>query len=131
MNKDKVLEILHRLGFQPEEIDDGLGYRFDFEGLTFLFSPMEADDSTLYLVVPEVYEVTEENRVSALEAMVKLTGKMKFVQPSIYWDSVWLCYQHFLGEQEPTEELLEHMIRALAVSTLNFNKLITNDNDDE
>lgn len=43
MIKDKVLEILYQLGFQPELVDENFGYRFEYEGLTVLFTPEDED----------------------------------------------------------------------------------------
>ena len=131
MIKDKVLEILYHLGFQPELVDENFGYRFEYEGLTFLYIPEDEDARTVYFMIPGIFDISEDNRVAVLEAMVKLAGRMKFVQPVIISDSVWLNYQHFLGEQEPTPELIEHMIRVLAISTVQFHKFINNEDDDE
>jgi len=131
MIKDKILEILYQLGFQPELVDENLGYRFEYEGLTLLFTPEDEDAHTAFFMVPNIFDVSEENRAAVLEAMAQLTEKVKFVQPVILSDSVWLNYQHFLGEQEPTLQVIEHMIRVLAVSTVQFHKFINNEDDDE
>lgn len=130
MIKDKILEILYQLGFEPELVDESFGYRFDFEGITFLFPPEEEETKTVYLSVPSIFDVTPDNRGAVLEAMAAIAGGVKFVQPAIVFDSVWLSYQHFLGENEPTPELLEHMIRALAYSTVKFIETINNDGNE-
>jgi len=131
MIKEKILEILYQLGFQPELVDENFGYRFEYEGLTVLFTPEDDDAHSAYFMIPGVFDITEENRAAVLEAMVKLAGRVKFVQPVIVYDSVWLNYQHFLGEQEPTMEVIEHMIRSLAFSTVKFHKYINNEDNDE
>ena len=131
MIKEKILEILYQLGFQPELVDENFGYRFEYEGLTVLYTPENEDAQTANFLIPGIFDISEDNRVAVLEAMVKLAGKMKFVQPVIMSNSVWLNYQHFLGEQEPTLELIEHMIRVLAISTVQFHKFINNEDNDE
>lgn len=131
MIKEKILEILYQLGFQPELVDENFGYRFEYEGLTILFTPEDEDAHTVYFMIPGIFVITEDNRPAVLEAMVKLAGRMKFVQPMIISDSVWLNYQHFLGEQEPTLEVIEHMVRVLAVSMVQFHKFINNEDNDE
>lgn len=131
MIKDKVLEILYQLGFQPELIDENFGYRFEYEGLTILYAPEEDDAHTVTLMIPGIFDITDDNRVAVLEAVAALSSKMKFVQPNLTLDSVWLNYQHFLGEHEPAPELIEHMIRVLAVSIVHFHKIINNEGDDE
>lgn len=129
--KEKVIEILCQLGFQPELVDENFGYRFEYEGLTILFTPEDEESQAVCLMLPSIFEITEDNRSVVLEAMVKLAGRMKFVQPVIFGDSVWLNYQHFLGKQDPTPEVLEHMIRVLAVAMVHFHKYINGEDDDE
>lgn len=81
--------------------------------------------------MPAIFDITEENRLAVLEAAIKLSGKMKFVQPNFYVNTVWLGYQHFLGENEPDERLIEHMVRVLSVGVAQFHKFINNEDDDE
>lgn len=92
----------------------------------------EKDDEALNTVsfhVPFILDVTHENEEAVYKAMLKLTGKMKFVQPNImHDDEVWLTYQHYFGDHEVDIQTLEHMIRVLAEATEQFHNLI---NDDE
>ena len=129
--KEQVIEKLLELGFQPELIDETFGYRFKYEGMNLLFSPEDAESKTIHLLMPGIFDVNEENRLDVLETIVKLAGKMKFVQPMIIQDSVWLNYQHYLEDHEPTAGLLEHMVRVLAYSTMEFHKILNNTYDDE
>lgn len=129
--KEKILDNLQKLGFQTELIDETLGYRFQYEGMTLLFSPENTESDTIHLLMPAIFDVTEENRIDILEAIAKLAVKMKFVQPMIIQDSVWLNYQHYLDAHEPSTDLLEHMVRLLACSTIEFYKIINNTDDDE
>lgn len=131
MIKEKILEMLYQLGFQPELVDECFGYRFEYEGLTVLFTPEDEDAHTACFMIPGIFDISEDNKVAVLEAMVKLASRMKFVQPVIIQDSVWLNYQHYLGEQEPTLEIIEHIIRVLAISTVKFHKFINNEDNDE
>lgn len=129
MIKEKVLDCLYQLGFQPELIDEDFGYRFAYEDLTIIFSP-EEDTQCITFSLPGIFDITEENRVAVLEAMVKLCAKMRFVQPVIMFDSVWINYQHYLCEGvDPTPELIEHMIRVLLYSMPQFHKIISNEED--
>lgn len=131
MTQEKVIEILYQLGFQPELVDENFGYRFEYEGLTILYAPEGEDSHTLYMMVPNIFDVTDENRTAVMAAMVRLAGKMKFVQPVLASESVWLNYQHYLGEGEPTVDLMEHMVRVLAVSRMQFHKIISNEGNEQ
>ena len=128
MKQEQVIDILQQLGFTLEDISEsGFGFRFEFEGLTILFSP-EEDSETLTLIAPNVFEFNEENRNMVLEKMAQLTGAIKFLQPTIMFEnSVWITYTHYLGETEPTMNLLEHMIRALGIGTCKFHEFINED----
>lgn len=129
MIKEKVLDCLYQLGFQPELIDEDFGYKFSYEDLTILYNP-EEESQCLTFTMPGIFDISEENRTTVLEAMVKLCAKMRFVQPTIMFDSVWLNYQHYLDwGVELTPELLEHMVRVLSFSMIQFHKIINNEED--
>lgn len=130
MIKEQVLSALGALGFIPEEIDD-VGYRFDYEGLTLLYSAEDDDTKCITLIAPNVFEISDDNRTDVLEAMVKVCGRVKYVQPHILFENqVWINYQHYFGENEVTPELIEHMIRVLSFATSTFHKILNGDDND-
>lgn len=130
MIKEKVLGSLYQLGFQPELVDEDFGYRFSYEDLTILYNP-EEESQCLTFSMPRIFDISEDNRITVLEAMVKLCAKMRFVQPVIMFNSVWLNCQHYLDKDtEPTVELLEHMVRVLAFSMIQFHKIINNEEEE-
>ena len=131
MIKEHVLKALSALGFIPEEIE-GFGYRFDYEGLTLIYSEDDEDSKCVTLIAPDVFDISEDNRTAVLEAMVKLCGKMKYVQPHIMFENqVGLNYQYYTNDNEVTAALIEHMIRVLAFSTITFHKIINGDDNDD
>lgn len=124
MIKENVLSALNALGFRPEKIEE-FGYRIDYEGFTILYSEEEDESKSIYFISPGVYEITAANRAAVLEAMIALTCDIKYVQPVIVFDDrVWLNYQHYIGDNEVTPELVEHMIHVLAVATVKFHNII-------
>ena len=124
MIKENVLTALSALGFIPKEIE-GFGYRFEYEGLTVIYTVDDEEAKCITLTAPDVFDISDDNRVAVLEAMAKLCGKMKYVQPNIMFENqVWLNYQHYLGDNEVTPELIEHMIRVLAFSTITIHNII-------
>ncbi|MDE5629376.1 MAG: hypothetical protein K2I69_07430 [Muribaculaceae bacterium] len=131
MIKENVLTALSALGFIPKEIE-GFGYRIEYEGITLIYTVDDEEARCITLTAPDVFDISDDNRTAVLEAMAKLCGKMKYVQPHIMFENqVWLNYQHYLGENEVTQELIEHMIHVLAISTITIHNIITgNDNDD-
>ncbi len=130
MTTEEVLSVLHQLGFIPEHIDDDFGYSFEYEGLTLLYVPSD-DTKCLTFMMPNIFDITEENKAAAYEAMIRLVGRLKYVQPFIMGkDQVWLTYQHYVGDGEVTEDLVEHMIRVLTVSTTKFHEIINGEDND-
>lgn len=131
MVKEQVLKALSALGFIPEEIE-GFGYRFDYEGLTLIYSEDDEDSKCVTLIAPDVFDISDDNRTAVLETMVRLCGKVKYVQPHIMFENqVWLNYQYYTNSNEVTEVLIEHMIRVLAFSTITFHKIINGDDNDD
>lgn len=125
MVKEKTLEILHQLGFAPEELEDNMGYRFEYEGLNLLYVAEDDDANCLTFMLPGIFDVTEENGVAVMGAMLQLCAKLKYIQPVILHDSVWLQYQHFMPDgAEPTPEIIEHIVIVLAAGIANFQQIL-------
>lgn len=130
--KEKVISILKKLGFTPEEIGEDYGIGFEYEELNMVYLIEEDGIKTLTFMVPAIYEVTEDNLDSVYKTVTKLIATMRYIQPVISNDgNVWISYQHYLGDHEPDSELIEHMIRVLSFATQNFFKTINNLEDDE
>jgi len=130
MRKEQVLEALSALGFMTEEME-GFGYSFEYEGLTVFYTPEEEESGCVTLIAPNIYDIPDDDRMTALEIMVELSGRIKYAQPYIMFDNrVWLKYQHYAGENEVTVDLIEQMIRVLAYGTVLFGK-IKREKDDE
>lgn len=126
MVKDDVLSALSTLGFIPQEVE-GMGFEIDYEGLNILY-PTEDDADSVNLIVPGIFEVTDENKTAVYDAIVELGGKMKYVQAYImFGNKVWLNYIHYLDGKEVSPDLIEHMITVLAFATSNFHKIINED----
>ena len=125
MKKENVLDTLRVLGFTTQEIED-FGYKFDFEGISLLYTEDDEEAKCLTLSAPNICDFSEDNRERILTTIAATCCKLKYVQPFIMFDSqVWLAYQHFIGDNELTPELLEHMIRVLAYSTAAFHSLLS------
>ncbi len=129
MVKDDVLNAFSILGFIPQEVE-GMGYQIEYEGLN-IFYPTDEDEESVSLTVPGIFEITDENKAEVNDAIVKLGGKMKYIQADImFGNKVWLNYVHYLGENEVTPNLIEHMITVLAYGTANFHVIINGDEND-
>ena len=126
-----VLEQLRSMGFDPTPADE-LGYMFRYEGLDLLYIPDEDDEEFLRIVVPNIFEVTDENRADVLEAIQSTALTLKYSKVAIvFQSSVWAIYEHRLCPADDMTELLEHIIRVLDATTFVFHRKVSGDDDIE
>lgn len=122
--KEIVLDRLKAMGFEPDEVGD-VGYVFKYEDTNFLYMPDEDDEQFLRIAVPNLFEVTEENRVAVLEAMHGTALLLKYAKMYIMYDtSVWAVYEHRLNPADNLSDLLEHIIRVLDTAAQVFYRKI-------
>lgn len=112
------------MGFDPVELGN-LGYAFKYEELNYLYMPDDNDEQFLRIAVPQLYDVTDENRIAVLEAMHDTGLMLKYSKVCImYEDAVWAIYEHRLSTCEDLGEILEHIIRVLEATAQVFHKKI-------
>lgn len=132
-----VLKELKSMGFEPTQVGD-MGYVFNYEELTFLFIT-DDDDAFLRFAVPNMFEVTDENRTLVLEAINQTSLMLKYSKMCITNDAyVWAMYEHRLNSTEDITNLLEHIILVLFTTYDVFYKSVSgedimsrNDVDDD
>lgn len=122
--KEIILEQLSAMGFEPIELGN-VGYAFKYEELNYLYMPDDNDEQFLRIAVPQLYDVTDENRVAVLEAMHDTGLMLKYSKVCImYEDAVWAIYEHRFSTCEDLAEILEHIIRVLEATAQVFYKKI-------
>lgn len=122
--KEIILQELNAMGYEPTEVES-LGYVFCHEDKYFLYSPEDDDEEFLRIAIPQLYDVTEENRIDVIKALHETAYLIKYSKPVImYTDSVWVIYEHKLVTTDNLSELLEHIIRVLEVTAFVFQKKI-------
>lgn len=120
--KEIVLGRLKAMGFEPAELGD-LGYVFKYDGVSYLYMPDDDDEHFLRIVIPQLFDVTDENRVAVLDAMHETGLMLKYAKVCImYEDAVWAVYEHRLNSNDNLSELLEHIIRVLEATAHVFCK---------
>lgn len=124
--KEIILKQLRSMGFEPEE-EEGLGYVFKYDEMSLLYMP-DDDENFLRIIIPNIYDVTDENRVAVLEAMQETSCIVKYTKVNIMYESlVWAVYEHYLVSEENLEDLIEHMVRALMATVAVFHKKVNGD----
>ena len=76
--KELMLNYLREEGFCPKEEEFGLAFKC--EGLNFIFFYDEEDDRYFRLMMPGIFDVTEENFPAVLLAMNKVNSELKVVK---------------------------------------------------
>ena len=65
------------------------------------------------LLIPNIYDVSEENELEVLRAINNVNNSMKVAKLVISNDSVWVCFENLLDKEHKMEDLVP-----VAVSTL-------------
>lgn len=114
MTRDLVVEYLREEGFCPKVDEDG-DVVFKCEGHTYLYFGNEDDNDFFQLVMPAIYDVTEDNREMILEACNAINREIKVVK-SIVMDQreeVWLFFEILLDSTPKIEDVMPRALNIL------------------
>lgn len=103
--KERVLEFLKQQGFCPNVDPDG-EVIFKYQMRTFVNYYAEDDEEFFQLVMPAIFEVTDDNRDVVLEAANKVNVTMKVVKCVILGDSVWVLYEDFVSQDTDMSDVI-------------------------
>lgn len=118
--KQIIFEQLSAMGFEPTELGE-IGYAFSYDDLNYLYMPQDGDEQFLRIAIPQMFEVTDENRIAVLEAMHDTSSILKYTKMCIMYEtSAWAIYEHHLSVNENLSDILEHIIRTLAATAYIF-----------
>lgn len=109
--KELMLNYLREEGFCPKEEEYGLAFKC--EGLNFVFFYDEDDDQYFRLMMPGIFDVTEENFPAVLLAMNKVNSELKVVK--VYTpvpDEVWAGFEVIV---DTTPVLADFVPRGIAM----------------
>lgn len=73
-----MMEYLAEEGFRPHETEFGIAFKS--EGFNFLFFKDDEDEQYFRLMMPAIFEVTEDNEDMILKAMNDVNGNIKVVK---------------------------------------------------
>lgn len=125
MNKELVLEKLEEFGFSVKEIPD-FGFVFNYEEINYLYTPDE-DEDFLRFSVPNIFDVTDENRALVFEIINQTHLKIKYGKVCVYGDNVWATYEHRVFNNDNIEEIIEHCLMLLQATVVLFHRLVEGD----
>ena len=108
-----VLNFLKQQGFCPEVDPDNGNILFKFQMANFLFVNNDEDEEFFQLIMPNIFDVTEDNREMALEAANKLNFSIKVVKASIVNDGIWLFFEILLDKTPDVSDILPRALQIL------------------
>lgn len=120
--KKQVKNILEELGFQPESVDEYLG--FEYEGMHYLYLYNPNDEDFLNFSIPCVMAPDDEDESMLLRIEDQINSKVKYVKAYIWDDRLWLFYERELFGGENMEELITAIIFRLAAAAAFMHELI-------
>lgn len=125
MSKDLVLEKLESLGFSVLDAHE-FGYIFKYEELTLLYMP-DDDEFFLRLALPNIFDVTAENRPFVLEVANDTNMTVKYSKTCVFGESVWVFYEYRLFGDDNIEAIIEHGLLLLQATVELFHRKIEGD----
>ena len=129
--KQLVSKYLKSQGMVAKKND--LGLNFTYDGWNFLLWN-DADDPLFFrLILPGVFDVTDDNFAKAIMACNKVNWDFKVVKAVLYdfedehdkGASVWICYEQQLDAEPQLEELIPRAVHSLISAADAFNKEMT------
>lgn len=126
--KTLVSRYLKAQGVVPKKSD--LGLNFTYEGWNFLLWN-DADDPLFFrLILPGVFDVTDNSFAGAIMACNNVNWRFKVVKAVLYdfedehdsGASVWICYEQKLDTIPQVEELIPRAVHSLIAAAETFNK---------
>ena len=118
--KELMLNYLREEGFCPKEEEYGLAFKC--EGLNFIFFYDEDDDQYFRLMMPGIFDVTEENFPAVLLAMNKVNSEMKAYTPVP--DDVWIGFLVITDSKPELADFVHRGINMLRAAQRKFYEAI-------
>ena len=121
--KEMMKEYLQKEGFRPEE--DEFGIDFKCEGRSFVFIYDNNDERYFRLMMPAIYEVTDENRDIVLHALNATNTEMKVVKAyTPVPHAVWVGFEILVDSTPVLEDLVPRALNMLRTARQTFYEAI-------
>lgn len=117
---ERVLNFLQEQGFRPEVDTDNGNIIFKYQMKTFLFINNDEDEEFFQLIMPGIFDVTEDNREIVLEALNKTNGSYKVIKCSIIRDEVWVFFESLLDSTPEVQDIIPRALDMLQGAGLRF-----------
>lgn len=107
-----VLNFLKEQGFCPQVDPEDGNISFKYQMANFIFINNDEDDEFFQLIMPAIFEVSDDNREIVLEAANKVNFGLKVLKACVADTSVWLFFEILLDKTPDVGDIIP---RALAI----------------
>lgn len=117
--KELMMEYLKEEGYCPKETEYGLDFKC--EGRNYVFFYESADDQYFRLMMPNIFEVTDENREVVLKALNETNSTMKVVKAyTPISDAVWIGFEVLIDSTPVLADFVPRGIKMLRAGQEHF-----------
>ena len=109
---EMVFEYLKNQGLMPK-IDEDNDIIFKYQMLTFIYFNNDEDEQFFRLALPGIFDVTDENRVTVLEAMNEVNKRMKVAKAYIPRDDVWVAAEIMMDSTPVLDDMVPRLLNIL------------------
>lgn len=123
--KELMMQYLREEGYCPKE--DEYSIDFKCEGLGFAFLYDEDDDQFFRLMMPNIFEVTDENRDEVLRALNETNNRVKVAK--LYTPiptSVWAAFEVLVDSTPVLDDIVPRALATLRGARMAFYEAIQN-----
>lgn len=113
MKTELILNYLREEGFCPKV--DGDIITFKYQGMYLIINGHSEDEGFLQIILPNIYDITGENKTKAFEAVNSVNRKVKVAKVIIFNGS---AHVHFESLLDTTPDLSDIIPRALNILQL-------------
>ena len=114
-----VLNFLREQGFLPQ-VDESNNIEFKFQMANFVFIENDDDPDFFQLLLPNIYDVTEDNRDIVLETVNKVNQSMKVAKACVVENSVWIFFETILDSTPDVSDIIPRALRILQSTQQEF-----------
>lgn len=115
---ERVFETLKEQGLIPSMKEYGIAFRYQMTN--FIYMPDKEDGEFFNMLIPGIYDVSEENEYDVLRAINSVNNAMKVVKIVINNDSVWVCFESELSKDASVDELVPFAVATLFQARVRF-----------
>lgn len=122
---ERVFEYLKYEGLVPE-FDDKKSIRYKYQMKNFFYINNDNDPPFINLTLPNIYEVTDDNRMAVFEAINDVNESTKVVKLTIYKNQVWCATEIMMDSTPELDDLFPRLMNILMIAQQKFYDIIGN-----